>query len=312
MLLYTAQPKERRRGRLSMADRLGLSDHLGHQPLFCTPIDPSSLGEFWFRAWSAAPRRPEEILLIDAPDGLPVPMDVIAWTQMMARDASGRHDPRHADWNSVLREGDPIATDWLLPPSCDGCSVRAIDIWTMGDDPSWAGGEGAGGRLTQRRAETLMGACRNAIRDGQVAIGGRRQDEVTCGSLYGTMTMSATMAILWELATGGHVAPPVFQMTPQRMARRSAALAVAQRRLAGWDLSLDWGRAKDIRFLRRLHDGFLRGLVQVAQSVADESVRISGRGRGTPCPCGSGIPYPRCHGRMSSIDELIVTRGVTP
>lgn len=305
MLLYTVQPRERKTGDTSVADNLGLTSHLGYQPVFCTPVNPDSLEEFWFRAWSAAPRHPEEICLIDAPDDLPVPMDVLAWTNLMARNGL-RDVPSSFDgWDAILRRGDPLATDWLLrPDDLDGgrIHVTRIPIRAMALDTSWLSSWDGDTRGLEHKVALLYDECVNVAGDPDVT----GKPTLTYELLYGVISMSSLVAVIWTLMTGRGLLDPAFDITTRILVNGSLAFDSAQRHLQDWDNDIAYGVETGMPRIRRMHDEFVAGLTKAAQRVVNEMARRDGVRRNDPCPCGSGRKLKQCHGRISSIDDLIV------
>lgn len=306
MLLYTAQPRRRARGGDSVADRMGLSDRLGYRPMFCIPVSEGSLEDFWFRAWSASPGRPERILLIETGGAEPVPMDAIAWTNAMGRHGSGAGDGRAPDFDRILREGDPDATDYLLPPGGKGYAMREVPVWPDAGSLAWADAFGRDAPAMRDRVAGIRGACVRKIASGAVACDGRVSPSVTCGAMYGMLTYSAMIPILWSLVTGRTVMPPALWIVPQTFEGCYEAIDRAQVARQAWDDSIPRRTETDVHLIRLMRRDFASALASALASVISDYATARGLGPDDPCPCGSGRGIMECHGTVASVDDAIV------
>lgn len=307
MLLYTVQPDRQERGENSTADVMGLSDYLGYQPMFCTPVNEDSLEDFWFRAWSAAPRRPERILLIRTTSATPVPMDVIAWTNAMGLHREGLLSDPSFDVGAILREGDPIATDYLLPPDGDGYEVTEVPIWEEhGTDFPWLSSWGKAAPVMRDRVRDIREACYDKISSGAVSVDGKTKWDITYESMYGMYTYSAMMPLLWSMMTRKALIPQVLWVVPQTFERCYDAITRAQIALQAWDDSIANQTETDITLLRFMRRDFASALAAALNSVVSDYVSVNGLGRNDPCFCGSGRKLKKCHGRVSSADDAII------
>ena len=252
MLLYTAQPLADDPGRRTLADEMGLPDALGFRPVFCTEVDGESLGESWFRIWSAAPSRPERILLVRTAGAEPVPLDALAWTNAVARRRAGAG--RRADVAALLRDGGPV-TDWLLPAGLDGCEVLEVPVGAPADAP-WPD---AGGRLAAA-ALSMHGACLDAIREGRSLLGGESDHSASCQNLYAAYACSSMVPALWSALAGRDVDDAALRITPTLLADSSHAFHRAQRLLLQWDRAMAEGRETGVPLLRHMRRDFLRAL----------------------------------------------------
>ena len=306
MLLYTVQPKRRARGESSVADRTGLSDYLGYQPMFCTPVSEDSLGDFWFRAWSASPRCPERILLIETDEATPVPMDAIEWTNSMGMHERGSATGSPIDFSRILHEGDPIATDYLLPPDGKGYGIREVPVWMDGNALSWVDAFGRDAPVMRDRMTGIRDACVGKIVSGAVACDGHVNFSVTCEAMYAMMTYSAMMPMLWSLMTGRRLLPQVLWIVPQTFERHYAAIDRAQMARQAWDDSIANHTEMDIHLMRLMRREFDSAVAATLASVVSDYATAQSRGFESTCPCGSGRSVRACHGRVKSVDDAIL------
>lgn len=295
LLLYTVQgsndhPTD------SVADERGLTKYLGYRPIFCTPLDPDSLSESWFRIWAAAPRYPENIYIFEMDESECIPMNSVDWTNICL----SKDDPSDDELKSVLNDLHPDMTDYLIKELPEDPFKISIPMCLTINFAEML-------RLSQADvARDIFADVQNSIMEAlnkrtfYSSISGRRMSTVSYDSMYGMIRMSGIITVFWTLATLKSGSAVAFHIKPEDLWKTTPFLR-AQGLLAIWDQKIGTETAFTYDEYREMHANFIKALDLAASNVWNIPFHV---GANDPCPCGSGKKYKKCCKNIR-LDELM-------
>ena len=197
MWLYSAQGLEKPKYKESTAEKAGLSAHLGYRPLFCSYVNPDSLSDTWFRIWSAAPGRVDELWLMEVDDSEVITLDSLLWT-------NGYLSGEKKDFDKVLNTPFCESTDLLIKPDTQPKQIYKFpfldiingtyDDWDIANEEKvvWL-------FITQQIREFQQSSRIYGTDDNFVSSD---PSSVTCEQWYGLATYTGLIAYIWAIATG--------------------------------------------------------------------------------------------------------------
>ena len=298
MWLYSAQGLEKPKYKETTAEKAGLSAHLGYRPLFCSYVNPDSLSDTWFRIWSAAPGRVDELWLMEVDDSEVITLDSLLWT-------NGYLSGEKKDFDKVLNTPFCESTDLLIKPDTQPKQIYKFpfldiingtyDDWDIANEEKvvWL-------FITQQIREFQQSSRIYGTDDNFVSSD---PSSVTCEQWYGLATYTGLIAYIWAIATGRREKRFNKFLSIYDTAALRGALSAAGPLMYKWDEAAAGNGSFSRDEFLEMRNIFIRGAnlygQEAAKSVADEE-KI---GRNDPCFCGSGLKYKKCHGQMS-LDEM--------
>lgn len=324
ILLYTVQEegavgkRKQEYDESSMADRYGLTTHLGYKPYFCTKIE-DSIADTWFKIWAASPGCQEEIIMFAIDEKDCVPMNCVDWTNHF------KHMNDMA-FNTILRKEDTLMTDYLIKEIPDDC-IR-ISIGSLGEHIVRGFAEMSMpkpdyeeySKSIDEHVSELSGLIQYAdlrFTNGEIV----EKSVVTYERVYGMMRVSGLLAMAVECSKlilnknlnkdlnknlNEEDMIPFWLTFIKPLYMANPALERAQNLLDLWDNSMSDERITfTYEKFYEMHDEFIKALDSATTLVVNERARKSGIERNTKCPCCSSKKYKQCHGKLSKFNEWL-------
>ncbi len=293
MLLYTVYGEMPADKLDSTAQRLGLERFLGYRPHFCTYINPDSLADTWFRAFSASPRFVRVIDVYEVDDAQAVPMDVVTWCETCfgANDTPAPNDDRLL--GAALNADCPHATDYIVPFGLEPSRMWRFDVLRLlNGQLGELGLDGREEAALQHSMERVRALPREHGELFFDSFGGRVK-ELPLEMWYHIMVVAGLVPFVWSRVLGRRIAPELLDIDPWDL-MRTTGYRRAQAGVAAWDRSLGVPAQFGHADFEAMRDDFLAGCDQLAHDLVGKRAAAAGTARNGTCFCGSGSKYKRC------------------